>query len=506
MRLLPGQDIHINAFSGATITELESGITNGVIEKRGEVFYLTQRPSIDVFGDASLDISDARGRAIYYWESEPSLYIFNNDTIYKGNYGSVLSASPTAGTKKCKFFEVGNYLVLLDPENDQGFTITTADVVAEITDTDFPPKQTPAVGLAYGGAALDNYLFVLGENGIVYHCDSNDPTAWNALSFKEAEREPDGGEYLAKHHDNLAIFGVGTLEFAYDAANPTGSVLNIRQDISYNIGCSSGESVHEEGDRIFWVGTTYSGSLGVYLLENFQVRKISTSTLDSFLTQAIVRDGYTAVGSGLSGQGHVFYVLTIGNTPSDFSPSTSLVYDLTTGIWAIWDTDVSDLDKFSVIGWTKRQGDTERYGEGILTNGDLISINDNLVPNDSLLGAVYVTSGYVAAGYVSATTDAGTAIALTSRMGMIDLGTNLHKYPLSYTYAGDTTAASQTMTLKWSDENNSNFNAGRTLDTSKYQKITRCGRFRRRNHEITYSGSEQIRIEAIEAEIPVGDN
>ena len=134
-------DYRINAFAGAGVTELESGITNGVIDNRNGINYLTQRPSIDVFADASDDISDERGRGIYYWEDEPALYILNDGTLYKNNYGTSLSTSPTAGTKKCRFFEVGTNLVLLDAENDQGFTINTSDVVAEITDTDFPPNK-----------------------------------------------------------------------------------------------------------------------------------------------------------------------------------------------------------------------------------------------------------------------------------------------------------------------------------------------------------------------------
>ena len=45
-------DMHINAFSGGTITELESGITNGVVQTKNGITYLTQRPSIDIFEDA----------------------------------------------------------------------------------------------------------------------------------------------------------------------------------------------------------------------------------------------------------------------------------------------------------------------------------------------------------------------------------------------------------------------------------------------------------------------
>jgi hypothetical protein len=167
MRLSATPDLHINKFSGATITEMESGVTNGVIEIRGDIPYLTQRPPIDVFGDASDDISDARGRAVYYWDAASALYIFNNDTIYKTSYGTLLSAAPTAGTKKCRFLEVNDKLYLLDQENNEAWSITTGGVVAAVNDADFPST------LVDGGASMDTYLFVMNDDGVIYHSDTN---------------------------------------------------------------------------------------------------------------------------------------------------------------------------------------------------------------------------------------------------------------------------------------------------------------------------------------------
>jgi len=506
MRLPVASNLHINAFSGAGITELESGMTNAVAEKRGETVYITQRPSIDVFEDAGAHISDARGRGIYYWDTASALYIVNDGTLYKNSQSNSISTSPTAGTQKCKFVEIGTTLVLLDAENDQGFTITSGDTVTEITDTDFPPKQTPALPLAHGGAVLDKYLFVMTTSGIIHNCDIDAAATWGALDFLEAERENDGGVYLGKHHDNIVAYGVSTIEFFHDTANSAGSPLTRRQDVSYNIGCSSGETVWEEGDRSFFIGVNYSGALGVYTMEQFQVRKVSTSTLDSYLTQAIVKDGYAAVGSGLSAQGHIYYLLTIHTTPSDIVPDITLVFDDTTGIWGEWKTSINDITNFPVVAWTKRQGVIERYGEGILTNGDLITINDDLSPSDTLLASSYIATDYVETGYITESSGSGTAITMKSRLGTMDGGTNLHKYPESIRHVSDITPNAQDLIIRWSNEGNTSFNTGRTLDTSKYQKKHRLGRFRRRNHELEYSGTDVLRIEALEMPLNTGNN
>ncbi len=500
MRISAIADLQINAFASAVITEKESGITNGVVKKRGEILYLTQRPSIDVFEDAGTHIADERGRAIIYWPETAGLYILNNGTLYNNSQSSSLSTSPTAGTKKCKFLIVGETLVLLDKENGQAFTISNADAVAEITDTDFPPKQTPAISLAYGGAVLDKYLFVMDVNGVIYNSSLDDGSAWDALDFKEAEREPDGGVYLGKHHDNIVAYGVGSIEFFWDATNSVGSPLNRRQDISFQIGCSSGESVWEEADRSFFIGTNHSGALGVYTLEQFQIRKISTETIDSFLTKSIVNDGFEAMGCGVSGQGHIFYQLTIYSEPSDKNPAITLVYDDTSGFWGEWETSINDLSVFPLVDWTKRQGTIERFGEGILSNGDLITLKDNLIPQDSLLSSKYVEDGYVEAGYVEESAGTTANINLKTRTGMFDAGTNQYKFLSNLKHVADTTTTTQTLTIKWSNENNSTFTTGRTIDTSKNEKLTRLGRFRRRNHELDYSGSEVLRIEGLEGD------
>lgn len=506
MRIPLTPNLHINAFNGATITEKDSGITNGIVEKRNDVLYVTQRPSIDVFDDASSNGADARGRAIYYWDAADDLYFLNNDTIYKNTSATTVSTSPTAGTKKCKFVEAGGVLVLLDPENNQGFTITTGDVVTEITDTDFPPKQTPAVGLAYGGAALDTYLFVLGEDGIIYNSDVNDPSTWGALDFLDAERSPDGGQYLGLHHDNIVVYGVRTIEFFYDAANTTGSPLNRRQDLAYQIGCTDGESVWEEGDRSFFVGNDFSGSLKVFTLENFGIRKISTSSIDSLLTQAITKDGYSVSGSGFSAAGHTYYVLNLYTIPSDAESTATLVYDDTSGLWGHWETTVNGLSKFPLIDWSIRTGVQPRYGEGILFNGDLISINDNFNPQDTLLASTYVASGYVTTGYVLSTSESGTVINFNIRLGQNDFGIERVKAIPSIRHVGDLTTNSSNLTIKWAKENNDSFNSGTVIDTSLFQRVNRIGKFRRINFELDYSGTEQLRLEALEATVKTGTN
>jgi len=300
--------------------------------------------------------------------------------------------------------------------------------------------------------------------------------------------------------------GTSSIEVFYDAGNSSGSPLSRRQDVSWGLGCASAESVWEIGDRIFFASVDESGALGIHVLEQFTPSKISTDTIDSFITQAVINDGYTLMGSGCSAAGHDYYVLSIVLTPDAVTVETSMVYDATVGLWAFWNTDINDLSQFPLVAWTQRDGLTTQIGQGILANGDIITMNDNLGTQDTLLGSSYVDADYVDTGYVAESADSGTVIAMTARTGMFDAGSNRYKYPESIRYVGDRTPTSQTLSIKWSDENNVTFGSNRSQDMSINSKEHRLGRFQRRNHEIAYSGTDKAWIEALELVIEVGNN
>ena len=95
---------------------------------------------------------------------------------------------------------------------------------------------------------------------------------------------------------------------------------------------------------------------------------------------------------------------------------------------------------------------------------------------------------------------------MKSRLGMQDNGTNHFKYPSELRQVSDLTPNAQNFIIRWANESNVSFNTGVTLDTSLYNKATRMGRYRRRNYEIEYSGTDVIRIEALEGDVTVGNN
>lgn len=495
MNLNAAVNLEFKDFAGATITDRESGITNGYVDNSKGKPVVTQRPSININEVAS----SAKGRAIYFWDANNVLYILNDDTIYKNSYSGGVGTTITAGTEKCTFHQLNTLLILVDPQDNKAYTITTGDTVTAIGGS-FPSA------IAHGGAILDGYFFIMDTDGVVWNSNLNDASTFSAGGSINAEREEDGGVYLGKHHDHLVALGERTTEFFYDNGNPTNSPLNRREDLSYTIGCADGHSVWEEGDTTVFVGSELSSGLHVYILKDFSLKVISDGSLDALLTQAIIRDNYEVFGTGFSANGHTFYVLTLHTTPSSVVPEVTFIYDFNSNLWHEWETTLNSLSNFPVIDWSIRAGQSIRSGTGIMANGDVVIINNGYNPQDTIGASVYVTpTTYVDTGYITDTGASGETFTMMIRFGQFDGDSNNNKFMHNLRPRMNKTSTSQTLTIKWSDDNNDNFITGGTIETMyQYNDLQRCGRFYRRNIQLEYSGTEQIFIESLESRIQPG--
>lgn len=496
--------LSIEKFSGGAITIPVSRCTNVVFGKRPSgVIYASQRPSINIFEDASSTVSDAAGRGVYYWNKAGARYFVNDDTVYKDSYSAPLAANISAGTERVEIFEVGDYLVILDAENNEGWYIEigASTTLLAISDTAFPPNQTPALTLARGGAELNKTLYVYCTNGEIFNSAVEDPTSWNVLNFINSEVRSDGGVAMFKHSDHLFALGNRSGEFFYDNANPTGSPLNVRQDITHDVGTVDQNTYFGDANASYFVGMTESGDVGVYLLANFSLNKISEPDIDSFLTSAIVTDSVKVVGSGFSSGGRGFYVLTLYNINGGVvTPDTSLVYDSSTGFWNVWELAHDGINDFPLIDWTRSTG--TRAGNGILSNGDIVTAADDFNPQDSIEAQVYVLTDYVEPGYISDTSSGGVNIPFEIITGSGSYGTQNDKFMDKVRIKGTPTDTSQLLTVQWSDEGNDNYNTGRTIDLSNPKnKLNRCGKFKTRNFKLSGAFDEQVELEGIEAEI-----
>jgi len=505
------KSLHIEGMSGTSITIANYFNINAIIgEYTDGTIYATQRPSFDIWEDASATVSDARGRGIYFWEAANDWYIVNNNTVYKTNYSGT-QLSITGGIKPVYFVEMVNFLVILDPENNEGWYInsSTPGVITKIMDADFPGQASlPSAQLTTGGVFLDGRMYVADTSGTIYNSDSNTPATWNTAGVGytiSAEREADDGVHIAKHHDHVVLMGTRTIEFFYNAGNTTGSPLSRRSDLAYNIGCLQGDAVFQEGDDLYFCAVAPSGPLHVVRMSNFQYQHISEPDIETYLTNARLVEQSEFIASGFTTGDRTFYCLTLYRlSGGDISPDSTIVFDSMT--WGTWQSASCGCGNFPLVAWTIRSGSTAQSGAGILSNGDAVQIRDDFNPVDTILAAGYILDGYIASGYYTSTGGPGSNIQFLVRTGPFDNKNSRWKFHHALEIAADKTVNAETCLLRWYDGNskNSSVSSDRIVNLDKKEKVTRMGRFTRRNWEIEYNGDEQIRVEGVDIDITEG--
>lgn len=504
-RIPLARNMSLAAFNGGTITDYSSYMKNAMVDQidsdTGNRNIVMQRPAINMVEDASVTVFKVNGRGIYYWGATGADYFINEDTLYKAGYVTTIGTI-TSGTKKCSFHEIGGKLVIVDPENNEVWTVTTGGTLAQVVDLDLPTT------IAGGGTALDGYLFLIDDDGVIQHSDLDDATSWDSLNFIEAEREADGGTYIARHHDHVVALGKSTIEFFWNAGNATGATISRRQDIFYNLGCPYEDAVWEDGDDIYFLGRTQRGDYGIYAISNFKLKSVSNPSFNSYLTNTYAESSFFPLVAGFSARGHNFVSVTIHTTTTTILPSITFVYDISTGIWGIWDTSMSELSAvngFPITGWTTST--SSRFGIGLLTNGDLVTLKNTFDPIDTFDVANYIVDqdDYVVADYIAVFgTEGGSNIELLTRVTHIDTGSNKNKFGTTLEIIADHTTTAQTVTLSWSDTDHSTFTTVRTLDLSKREKLSRIGSYNRRTYQLEYSGDEIVRLEALEYDVLKG--
>ncbi len=500
-------NLNIEQFNDTAVTQFSSFLKNAVVEQVGPEpdmkNFVRERPA---FSKVVTNVgAKVKGRGIFFWADNSTLYYVNDDTVYRGSYTSV--GTITTGTKKCYFTQVGTRILITDPENADAYTLTTAHVLAAITDAEFPTT------LAHGSVTLNGRGYVLDTSGFIYASDLEDPANWDSLNVLNAERQPDGGVYIGAHYDHIAVFGHNTIEFFQDAGNESGSPLRRREDVFYNIGAINGESIWQVGDIIYFLGTEAKGSVNVYKLEGFRLTKLSNYGMNTYLTNLLYRSAKAVLFSGFQAQGNTYLLVTPYDTTSYSNGYYTFVFSPESGFWYWFGTSltgVGDANSLEIVDWTIRTGTSPSLGRGITAAGHIVSIYDTLGAQDLVEGSEYVFSDYWVIGYADGdAADTSVAIPVTIRTGPQDGGTNKYKYGRFLELVGDYTTAAANITINWSDTTSLDAaytGGGRIIDLSRKNKLSRLGRFISRSHQLTYSGTLPIRLTALELDVAKGDS
>jgi hypothetical protein len=343
--------------------------------------------------------------------------------------------------------------------------------------------------------------------GTIWNSNLGDPTAWTALDFITAERETDRGVFLTKHHDQLVAIGNKSIEFFFNAGNPTGSPLNRRQDISYRTGCIDRKAIFDTGDLITFIGTEQSGTQGLYEIRNFQIRKRSSMAIDESFSNIAISNSNEFILASAFVNDHQFTFITpvVDSGGTAWTSTTTFVFDGATELWSTFIFNNKVLGGFPIVDVADKEQGTDRSVTFMFRTGDVGEIRPTLEPVDGTDELRYFEQDdyienqddYV----ISVGTASSTNVSISITIPESDMDTIRYKFGHSLWIVGTNIRGGQGVTpisVSWTDDHYNTFNTPRTLDISTQRRLTRLGNFRRRAHRLEYQGADTLRIEGIE--------
>lgn len=188
---------------------------------------------------------------------------------------------------------VSNFVVIATKSADSlphaWYMATGAGAFTEITDIDYPSKQTPALTTRGSMVHMDGYAFIMDSLGRIWNSDLNSIANWTSTSFIDAQMYPDGGSGLARIKNMIVAFGTASVEFFQNTGNATGSPLSRIPTVAQRVGAipaalNNCETIWSVGDQVYFIGQNAdTAARGIFRVSGTSVEKISTPLIDNEL-------------------------------------------------------------------------------------------------------------------------------------------------------------------------------------------------------------------------------
>lgn len=312
-------------------------ISGGALEKIDSSFTVTEIGTLNTSGG---NVSMAQNG------SQLMIVDGTNGYIYSSTYSTFAqikqySTGTTDGTTTDKLVDSGATFVADGVKAGTIVYNTTDTTTATITAVDSETTLSVSSDIFVSGEAyevgtsgfpdgathvvfIDGYFIVNNPGTGQFHISSSyQGTAWNALDFANAERNPDDIKAIAVNHRELWLFGRDTAEvwFNSGAEFPFDPV---QQGFS-EWGIAAPFSVSTLNGSLFWLTSNERGEGLIAFSQGYTPKIISTRAIEAEIS------GYSQISDAISytyqQQGHHFYVLTFPVA------NKTWVYDVATEMW-----------------------------------------------------------------------------------------------------------------------------------------------------------------------------
>jgi len=331
---------------------------------------------------------------------------------------------------------------------------------------------------------LDGYLFLADiYTGSIYNSQLNDPTVWPAGNVITAESYPDKVLALARSGQYVVALGGASVQYFYDAANPTGTPLAAQTTV-LQIGFLGGLVSYKED--LYFIGTSRNGVANLYSITGLKATALSdvsyTRWADTIPSTSTNVTTDNMLGFILVLNGHACYTTNnLGTSPAN--PNLTYVYDLDTQLW-------SRLSYQNGTNMDLRSACTTIYGP-------------------SGLRSVVTFRGSTGIFEFNADTyqDVGVNYTVSFITPNLDFGTYRKKFGSRIMVHADQTSSASNAFISWSDDDYQSFSTPRAINMAgQYKQVFRLGSFRKRAFKFTYSDNFPMRWETLELDYSQGSS
>ena len=244
------------------------------------------------------------------------LYVVSGREVHRVTSARATTLLGTiTGTGPVSMAENGSQVVIVS--DNSGWVATSSDLT-KITSDGFAGATTVVYLDTFG-------VFTEPDSGRFFISGQLDFSAFSAIDVATAESDPDDLVAVATNHRWLWLFGEKTIQVYYNEGlgDFPFSVMN---DTVIERGLGARFSVAKEDNTLFFLGNDKL----VYQFVDFTPKIISTPALATKIAAFSEADAAAAVGQFMDIESHKFYILSF--------PTATFVYDITTGLWADWET------------------------------------------------------------------------------------------------------------------------------------------------------------------------
>jgi len=435
--------------------------------QNSKTVYLVKRPG---FAALNTPQSGSIGNAIMVWTGQGSgtkvisAFGSTSSSIYDGttrlatnNTDTTVITGKATGITETSVSSTPT-LFITSSDNTAWF-YQPSGTVTKITDVDYPGNASrTVVGTA---AHMDGYAFVMDSTGTIWNSDVNSASSWGASSSIQANSYPDLGKGIIRKGDKIMAFGSESIQFFFNAGNPTGSPLQRIESMTVKVGCVGSDAITQLSNDVYWAGSSPEGGISIYGFTD-GIQRISSPEIDRILILA----GASNISlSSLKIYGRSFIVVN--------ASTVTFVYCVEERLWHQW-TSTTPL-------WSKCAG--------VSAGNEQVTYS---ISSLSTSGKVYVINP---SSYVYA--DDGVTFTATAQSGLMGSGRNRISY-YDIELIADKETSSSPVTVAVSDDDYQNSTVIGTVDLSQTRsRIPLAGSAYRRAWILSHSANTGFRIEAL---------